>query len=416
MKKLVLFLFLLAGFMTFAQLGPITPTPVQKILLQKAYEYTDTAKLQLNESKAVKYEKIAPYLYKMQVNEFDWNRLAETYQRIDPSLNSGMCSSVRAGNIVGRNLDWSYDNTADIIVHTVKGPNVKHSVIGVATGVPGVEEGDLSAGRWSEKVWIAAHSICDGINDAGVVMNHNVVPGPTNDASVITYTNPGKKRLSASNVIRWVLNNADSASNACEIIKNEIDIFVPNVLHGYDSHWMINDTNKCYIAEIRKGQVIIIDVTDRPCMTNFRIEGTSLTNGVINIDTVERYAQGTERYNLFLSNTNTANTVDGMINLMNSYPYSMCYDELRKPDPFWYSDYVGNDERFGDLTIHSPTNAFDRIIAYYRQQYKNRSRSNPDCWQTVHATVYDMQNKVMYITPQESGEVYKFELNPYRYR
>ena len=72
----------------------------------------------------------------------------------------------------------------------------------------------------------------------------------------------------------------------------------------------------------------------------------------------------------------------------------------------WYTEFVD-----GNLTVASPTEQFIDIIADSKIAYAHRSRDPQSeyygTWQTTHTSVYDIENRELYICVQED---YKHQL------
>lgn len=60
-------------------------------------------------------------------------------------------------------------------------------------------------------------------------------------------------------------------------------------------------------------------------------------------------------------------------------------------------------------TIDSTTQDFEPVVDYCIELYERGERDGSS-WQTVHSSVYDMPNKILYVIPQETGEIYEFRL------
>lgn len=86
----------------------------------------------------------------------------------------------------------------------------------------------------------------DGINDAGVVCNINVVP--TGDKGRTTGTG-GNYDLCGLSVVRFILDNADSAKDAINKLQSK-NIWMPNS-GGYDLeiHLMVSDGTDTFVVE-----------------------------------------------------------------------------------------------------------------------------------------------------------------------
>lgn len=96
----------------------------------------------------------------------------------------------------------------------------------------------------------------DGINDAGVVCNINVVP--TDDIGRTTGTG-GKDDLCGLCLVRFILDNADNAKDAINKLKTK-NIWMPNS-GGYDLevHLMVSDGTDTFVVEFIKNKMVVIE-------------------------------------------------------------------------------------------------------------------------------------------------------------
>lgn len=261
----------------------------------------------------------------------------------------------------------------------------------------------------------------DGINDAGVYISENVVP---DDKGKTTGTNPGHTRLCGLMVPRLVLDKADSAKHAIEVLK-QYDIYAPSSI-GYDVHFLIADRDNCYVVEFVDNQLSVLSDNDldyplmpngKPIITNFFL---SEWNGDVRAvplgDTPELtkatglqpHAEGLERYLILDSHYNNINDKATMMQAMDDVKYTKMYDpSLEKP---WYTESVGVYKRFGDITIYSTKEEYEPILELEQEMFIRRDRNHPETWQTVHSCVYDLANKSFTVKVQEEDVEYTYNL------
>lgn len=61
--------------------------------------------------------------------------------------------------------------------------------------------------------------------------------------------------------------------------------------------------------------------------------------------------------------------------------------------------------------LYNPSTGVDNIVEYAINKYLNRRRKNKhDAWQTVHNSIYNIENKKLYLRAQEEDKVYTFKL------
>ena len=125
--------------------------------------------------------------------------------------------------------------------------------------------------------------------------------------------------------------------------------------------------------------------------------------------TLTKYSAGIERYDILSNGYEDADNKRGMINLMKSVRYSNAYNA--ETSPAWYSEFVGDlsSQGYGDLSINSPKTDFEPFFEVVSDLYANKQRDGV-FWQTVHTSVYDIDQKMLWVSVQENNEEYKFVL------
>lgn len=202
--------------------------------------------------------KIADYLHEITYDDY---RYDSNYETIDEAEAFG-CSSVRCGNIYGRNFDYIYNDTPEFIVHVKENKNKnRHASIAIATHF-GLRENKLVAGKYDKQLELIPNLTMDGINDAGVVCSSNVVSMESNlNGTINPETRPGEglQELHVLFIPRYVLDNANSAEDAVNKLKNNINI-VGNLKNQFYIHVMIADKIKHILLSFLKikDQLIII--------------------------------------------------------------------------------------------------------------------------------------------------------------
>ncbi|MCQ2562834.1 MAG: carcinine hydrolase/isopenicillin-N N-acyltransferase family protein [Alphaproteobacteria bacterium] len=335
--------------------------------------------------------KITDYLYEVYYDDYDYD-YATKFNNEKYRVTLGACSSVRNGSIIGRNYDWYYDENPEFIIHT-SAKNGRHASIGVATIVPGLSTEIVESGEYNDGYKMLPFRTVDGINDAGVAININVVP--VGDHGITTGTNPDGPDLFIVTAVRYVLDYADSVDSAIELLQNANIYAVNNKDIQEEVHYMISDSHKTVVVEFVDN--IMVVVPNKNIMTNFY-----LSSGFT------PHANGIERYNILRDNYDMGQTKTGMLSLMRRVWYTNAYK--RETVPFWYSEFAKDySPDYIDLTISSPISAYDYIINIATDLYNNRAR-NGQTWQTVHTSVYDLENKTLTIVPQETDTAYEFEI------
>lgn len=360
-------------------------------------------------------EKIAPYLYQVNYGNLDYSVGTDYCEQYHNNI--GACSAVRNDNYFGRNFDWYYDNCASFVVKC-KATKDRHASIGIAGGHPSLTDEVANSGKYNSAYKYLPFKTFDGINDCGVIIEINVVP--TGDKGYTTGTNPNGQDMSATMIVRYILDYADSAKHAIDLMKR-LNIYCPvSDTLTQEYHWMIADKERTYVVELVDNQLKIIEhfVDDKPIMTNFYLygfDGNTSTAFYKEDDynssetTLTKYSAGIERYDILSNGYEDADNKRGMINLMKSVRYSNAYNA--ETSPAWYSEFVGDlsSQGYGDLSINSPKTAFEPFFEVVSDLYANKQRDGV-FWQTVHTSVYDIDQKMLWVSVQENNDEYKFVL------
>lgn len=252
----------------------------------------------------------------------------------------GVCAGIRNGDYFGRNLDWSCGESPEFIVHT-PAKDGRHATLGVCS-TKMIGKIDPNGEKWMSQFLLnELTSVCyDGINDAGVCMVLLVVHYEDGNG-IPTGTNPNAKQdIHGMNVIRYVLDNANSAEHAVELLNN-INSF--GTLEHYTFHWLLSDEKDNYFVELIGNKMAITKVEENP-IEKFR--KPLLTNFYMQKDTTEQHIPGgVERYDLLVKDYDKTNTADGMFEALKNIRFSRKYEGKNpatlngEPDNNWYSEF-----------------------------------------------------------------------------
>lgn len=370
--------------------------------------------------------KIADHLY-----EATYKKDTEWKNEISANWLAFGCSAVQNGNFRGRNYDWNYADTDICIVHAEVSEKRPHASVGVA---------DMSFLMNADGTYNYDNlpfAMVDGINDAGLCVQVNVMPFGENGA--IPHTDSTEDDIWNANVLRFILDNAASVEEALALIKDK-DIH-SELGTAEELHWMISGaatkddkTIKTVVVEIFPDGQHITDkfIDDKPIMTNFNVsnfDGTANTIGI---------GFGYERWETLKENFDQANSVMGTFDLMEKVYFTKMYDLYI--DNFWYSEYNGTDlgkyydaealknllgedvynfyiENYGAVYYNSllwdgekalkgdPEKA--GIIAPSVKNVAKKYNDQPtdgSLWITIHTSVYDLENKTLDIQVRESQD------------
>lgn len=398
--------------------------PMPSVFPEKGIDYwTDEDKQEIiNEAskkgQPILKKKLDDYTYVAYYDAIDYEYANHIFEEVNLSI--GGCSSVRKGNLYGRNFDWTYSNDVTFIVHTPRIAD-RYEVWGTAGSISGVTKSFIESGVEDDKYRAIPFYLVDGINEHGLVMNNNVVPLNEGNSSAVPVIE-SKVTLNAMMVNRYVLDHFKTAAEAVDYIYKyvTIDSYTPLATKNYALHWMIADANKTYIIEIVSNGVVVTDVTDStPYMTNFTIDGVEFnadntvytpytqdeTHDAITTNYVEELGSGLERWNMIADAYSDISSATDMRDLMESLKYTNAYTETTPAD-VWYTEFVGINE----LNVASDASDFADVLTAARTQYADRSRDTADTWQTVHSVVYNINDLTMEIVTQEGSTEYSFNI------
>lgn len=306
----------------------------------------------------------------------------------------GGCSSVHKGNIRGRNYDWYYDNHPTFLIRT-PATNGRHATIGIGAGRDEFDKAYLESGKLGTPFKLLPFRVLDGVNDAGLVVNVNVcqIYDDNGNIDLTNVTNKENPAMPAMMMTRYLL---DYCSNIDEVIAfaNKTNIFMANS-EGFveEFHYMISDTTgRTIVLEWKDNEPVI---TDANIMTNFKLCG----------ETGRDYGNGYERRQIVQSMYDDIETAEDMLNVMKTIWYDNAYKSFKEQrDIQWYSECNGKgvwDGKIIDLHQGMPVESYQKIIEKMIEMYDCRSRETAETWQTVHTSIYDMDNKKLSIIVQQ---------------
>lgn len=339
--------------------------------------------------------KVADYLYEVTYEDMD----ESLFDQVQDVQNKCACSSVRNGAFHGRNLDLYYNEGVEVIVHMKAGKD-RFASVAVCGATPDLTAEAIEKADPKMMAKLPLLTL-DGINEKHVAVNVNVVPSI--DSPIATGTNPGKKKMHMAVAPRYILNHAESAANAVELLKDR-DLF-----GGFGSefglHLMISDPKETYIVEIINNEI----KTRKGGREDI---GNVMTNFYCTLPELTPHADGVERCKILKDNYAEGSTEEGMAKLMQRVKYSQAY--VRGTDPFWDTESCGlvttDDGRVVDVTIDTP---HDSVMVYMEDSFKafERHERKGEFWQTVHTSVFDIDKCTLLVFVQEDyNHSYKFEI------
>lgn len=345
-----------------------------------------------------KYEKISDYLYYMELDDYTFSPDPDKEIKM-----SGMgCSSVRKGDLYGRNLDLTYGETPEFIIK-LDAAEDRFASIGVCADPTITPYPD----QMTEEELLSMPNITnDGINENGVIVSENIVDATGVDD--LSGTAPGKDKLHASRVVRYLLDRAESAEHAVTLLYG-VDIV--GGFTGYALHFMIADADNTFVVEIIDGD-IVVSCNEFFCMTNFyllygpvREEQVAAGTAFRDLPMFTKYPIGAERYCILRDGYPEISDAEGMADLLYRVRGTAMYDP--ENDPAWYTECCG-----GSLTAHAGVRSFETRLKQLTSLYHVRDRREPKGdWITWHSSVYEFSSRTLHIRSQENKEEFTFSLD-----
>lgn len=312
---------------------------------------------------------------------------------------SGGCSAIRKGGLLGRNFDSPYDERAEFVVK-VPATNNRRASVGVSNLGTNITEQFVVSGHPSPLYKVLPGVIVDGINDAGVVAEINIIPrNPTRDpAQGIDPKTGVNRQLSAFAVVRYVLDNFISAAEAAADVA--ANYYIPaGSPHAY--HWMIADKDGTYIVE--DGQVVQpASTTDGCAMVNFRVVSAGAYDPSGGYAT-DPYGSGSARFAALI---NAPSVQAGLVAVRYTHAYATGWP--------WLDEFAGATDAQGliphDNTARLLTYANEKITPKLDPTTRLPKARGNGCWQTIHSAIYDITNKTLRIAVQETDDWFVFHL------
>lgn len=360
------------------------------------------------------------YMREIWYDELDYDYANNFYKKNQYPISLGACSSMCSTNFLARNYDWTLGENVTFIVHT-EAKAGRYKTIGVAN-TNGLTKDVVESGKYSLRYKLLPFSTLDGINEHGLCASTNVVPiGPDEHGynTVVNENNPVE--VNTMMLVRYVLDNCKDIDEVKYAVNELLKIYtVKGLLEmGYTQHYIFKDAhNNSTILEFIEGTPSWID--NAKYMTNFHITGVTFnSDGTVDTPAVNTgategitpRASGLERYNIIVSDLFDDISLDDMKSLLNKLNYTNAYKNIGTEEPVWYTEFTGL--RNLKATDTEQTYIDSGILEAAKSAYDNRSRKLGNIWQSTHSSIYDLNDKKLYIRVEEGEFVndYKqFEL------
>ena len=335
--------------------------------------------------------KVADMLYEVTYDEYS-SEIPDSSASVEMSGDMA-CSSVRNGGFVGRNFDYFMNQCPTFVIRTTAKEN-RYATIGVGR-LAKITSKTVESGLPEEKLDLLPWFLLDGMNEKGLVINSNVLFKADWGEIPHTGTNPGAPELNDLFLVRPLLDNCATVDEAVTYLQNYN--ITPMNSEIMDLHYMISDPEKTCVVEFFNNEIV---VKEQNIMTNY----------FINIDKIPDHPDGLERMQVLQENYDEGNTMEGMYQLMQRAKYTNSYYASNK----WYSEQGLTYSQILEL----PDNAEEALIPTQEEfeqekEYvkKNGLRETTEWWDTTHNTIYDIENKKIWVTVHERYEEGPHEFN-----
>lgn len=347
--------------------------------------------------------KVADHTYEMTYTSYSFedaeyimeHGMEMKYFEFENGIPAYGCSAVTNGRFMGRNYDLHYSDGCQIIIKVPADESIgRHASIGISGFDWGWTPEFMEKGMEDEYVRYVPWVTMDGMNDAGVACCVCMSPEADLEEST-TGTNPGAQKMNMMFLTRMVLDYADSAKDAVEMIKGyDINEDAGILMKGgWEIHLMITDRNSSYVVEFINNKVAVLE--------NVKV----IANFYESLDrSVQEHGMGFERADVLLEGYDSSGSMEGMGELMAKARYSLCID----PDvrPIRYSDLIGypvGDGGSYPSTVSEVKAIPDEAILDRISKMKFPEDREPDyLWWTLHTSVFDTETLKMSFFFQEN--------------
>lgn len=342
--------------------------------------------------------------------------LASHYGGFAMPYSHGGCTSFAKGQWGVHIFDWYKTHLAEFRI-SLPHRTGKHASQAMGGNVPGLTDEFVNSREYSEKYRWLPFTVVDGQNDTGLFCSVNVVSAI--DGERTTGTNPGKPRMNAMRIVRYILDTHDKAIEAVKDVAFNWDVYTPAAM-GQEYHWLVSDGSESYILEFKDNAPVITQTQPDSCqMTNFRVDGITYDEkGRVDAGSVELHGQGLERFDLLTQYRDVPFGKEELMWLAEQLRYTKCYEDALPEDaslPALRTEFCGiypetSEHPLWDLTVKSSVTEFRDLWKIARGMYLDpNARDNGDTWHSEHVAIYDILAKKMTLAVQEDYDTtYEF--------
>lgn len=328
---------------------------------------------------------------------------------VDPVIPDPSCSTICNANLFGRNLDYFYSEIPSFLVK-MNASEKRYASLGITYNVKMSDDDvvviERNNIRNANEINIIPNRMVDGINENGVACCLNTCSLEDLPQGTVTGTNPGKPRLYAYSVCRYVLDHAQSAKDAIKLLEDR-DIYIIGK-EATSLHYMIADKDETYVVEMFDNKLVCRKKENgERIMTNSYLNLTpeqikaTYEEGYTGDMTYPNYAHGVERYEHLKENYSKSNTVETMRNTLKEIRFSSMYPhcdvfpvEPINPTEDYSQTQIAKGEYLG----------WEELYLGTRMVLENHRRDLGilyDTWITTHSVIYDLDNKKADVIIQE---------------
>lgn len=341
--------------------------------------------------------------------EFDYVIDLGTYTSLDYDLarrhfvNSGVqgggCTAVakyvNGKMLVGRNMDLNTSNNPAFVYRTnVRGFYKTISLTYSYSSGPTYQEYlDSGIDTESDFYKLIPFMATDVLNNKGLYVETNMRYDEYNDDGSsrfgCTGTNPGKERVYALCVPRYVGERCGTVAEAKALIDN-LDIYTDGNKVNWNLCFMIADAQGNYgVMEIAQNKAVWNDKA--PAQTNFYITEEFAE--------ISEYGSGYGRYDVITDGLESVTNADEMFDLINKVSYSQMY----RPNPQFdvRSEFVDHTNQWTSAFLLDEANSatVNGYIQYVQQKYAEKNRQQLQdinvYWESTFTIVVNCNKKTM---------------------
>lgn len=371
---------------------------------------------------------LAPFLHYIEYDDYVEDRNFNTLRPYPLG-----CTCLVKNGFLGRNFDQNYNAMPEFVVK-VKAKQDRHASIGIGCHF-GLRAPSFLSYKFRPELNLIPNDMVDGINDQGVVVERNTVHYESSwgEWKGIKSENPNAPEMHICFLNRYILDHANSARHAIELLKN-INIIgakgywvesPPSLLHI-----IVADTTDTFIVEFINNEMYVIDFSDYddfyPISTNFYLWPLLNNEDLYSLSySMERYYLVHKMYESIES------SVNGIFNALENVAYSNFYQpHYDDPENIWLSE---NFDMASTILYHKylngePLTKDEMIIIEQMNAIIDdwRIRLIPEYWETIEhgwreestikhlsvdSVVYDIINKTMTVVSEEKFDnKYSFQL------